>query len=68
MSLSLDVANDLAEEGALSASQWEQIRQELARRPREYSELLSYWSLGEEPLEDCFALTRLIRQLEVTEQ
>jgi len=63
LSLVLDVANDLAGDGELSTSQWKRVERELLRVPGEHAELVDYWAVPGEPLEDCFAITPLIRRL-----
>lgn len=64
MILSLDVINDLLSFG-LSPSD-EIITKALNilfDNYKEYIDLISYWSLDGEPIEDCFALTPEIRKL-----
>lgn len=62
VSLVLDIANDLAGVGQLTSDDWERISRALHQHRPDYADLLAYWSLEGEPLEDCFAITPLVRE------
>lgn len=64
MALSLDVSNDLLSSGTLSIKGViSDVLSVLFENHRDYSDLIDYWSLENEPLEDGFALTPEVRLL-----
>ncbi len=63
MGLVLDVANDLHSAGSLLDSDWARAADELSRAPVLYEALVDYWCVKGEPLDDCFALTPLVRRI-----
>lgn len=60
MELSLDVANDLVEDG-LTQAIWSPLAAELRRAPPLYAELVDRYACDGQPLEESFALTPLVR-------
>lgn len=63
MYLVLDVCDDVNSSGELSGSLWNSVTSELRRNSRLYAPLVQYWALPGEPLDDCFSLTPLMRDL-----
>ncbi|WP_336296508.1 hypothetical protein [Cronobacter dublinensis] len=64
MSLSLDVSNDLLSSGVNPNDVIiVKVLNILFENRKKHIELIEYWSLDDEPIEDCFALTNQIRQL-----
>ncbi|WNY83037.1 hypothetical protein NNQ28_01065 [Cronobacter dublinensis] len=64
MSLSLDVSNDLLSSGVNPNDVIiVKVLNILFENREKHIELIEYWSLDDEPIEDCFALTNQIRQL-----
>ncbi len=64
LALALDVSNDLLEAGQLVERAWARLSQQLVRWPAIARPLVADWALEGEPLEDCFALTGLVRAIE----
>lgn len=65
MSLSLDVSNDLLSSGVSPNDVTiVKVLNILFKNHEKHTELIEYWSLDDEPIEDCFALTGHIRQLQ----
>ncbi|MWP61693.1 hypothetical protein [Gilliamella sp. Pas-s25] len=64
MTLLLDVTNDLLSSGmSASSPKISQVLALLFHNHDDYMDLIDYWSLSDEPIEDCFALTPEIRKL-----
>ncbi|OCG76734.1 hypothetical protein A9G42_07335 [Gilliamella sp. Nev6-6] len=66
MTLILDVTNDLVSSGiSVSTLTINQALKLLLQDYHYHMELIEYWSLSDEPLADCFALTPEIRKLKM---
>lgn len=64
MTLSLDVSNDLLSSGVSSTDGVIiKVLNVLFENHQNHMDLINYWSLDDEPIEDCFALTSKIREL-----
>lgn len=64
MTLSLDVSNDLLCSGVSSTDEViMKVLNVLFENHQNHMDLINYWSLDDEPIEDCFALTSKIREL-----
>ncbi|ACX86209.1 hypothetical protein [Pectobacterium parmentieri] len=64
MTLCLDVTNDLLSTGtSVINATIIKVLNTLIYNYQQHVDLINYWSLDDEPLEDCFALTPEIRKL-----
>ena len=64
MALSLDVCNDLLSSGLSATDEIIlKVLNVLLENYQDHMELINYWSLDDEPLEDCFLLTFEVRKL-----
>ncbi|MDC9822086.1 hypothetical protein ABRQ07_17465 [Pectobacterium polonicum] len=64
MTLSLDVTNDLLSNGVnVIDITIVKVLNTLSDNYNQHVDLVDYWSLDDEPLDDCFALTPEIRRL-----
>ena len=64
MALALDVSNDLLSSGYLSSDKLIlSVLNILIDNYQNHIDLIDYWALDNEPLEDCFLLTSEIRRL-----
>lgn len=64
MQLALDVANDLLQQDEnVGASAWNALAGVIRLRPDIHRDQVEYWAAIGEPLEDAFALTRMVRGL-----
>ncbi|AFI88495.1 hypothetical protein F6Q07_22910 [Pectobacterium parmentieri] len=64
MTLCLDVTNDLLSTGtSVINATIIKVLNTLIDNYQQHVDLINYWSLDDEPLEDCFALTPEIRKL-----
>ncbi|AYH04256.1 hypothetical protein [Pectobacterium parmentieri] len=64
MTLCLDVTNDLLSAGiSVINATIIKVLSALIDNYQQHVDLINYWSLDDEPLEDCFALTPEIRKL-----
>ena len=64
MQLMLDIANEsIAHESDTGQSMWTALRSLLQQDHVLHTELIEHWALVDEPLEDAFALTPLVREL-----
>jgi len=64
MALSLDVCNDLLSSGLSHTDEVIiKVLNSLLENHQNHMELIDYWSLDNEPLEDCFSLTSEMRNL-----
>lgn len=64
MELMLDVANDIISQNIdCDDESITNVLNLLLNNHQSHLQLIDYWSLDEEPLEDCFALTQKIREI-----
>ena len=64
MLLALDVSNDLLSSGVGPADgSIAAVLAALSRDRHQHRDLIEYWALEGEPLEDCFALTPAVRKI-----
>lgn len=64
MLLALDVSNDLLSSGVGPADgSIAAVLAALSRDRHQHRDLIEYWALDGEPLEDCFALTPAVRKI-----
>jgi hypothetical protein len=61
--LALDVINDLLDQDeSLGLKLWDQLLKILQGQYETHRDQMEYWALGDEPLEDAFPLTPLVRE------